>query len=244
MSGSDDLEASSLSSSAAALGVSGMYEDGGDSNFALSLEEMVELKQHVAEAQGVLGEDHVTLVPELGSVKLVLDIYSLLSEPIAKSLGLFQDEPVFVSLSFEKSSTPLVSCTQRQSPGFGVKNHLKSIFDHFFNLWNNDREKLKKVGRPPQGFTAAADAAAATSAPPAIAGASGNDNNKPAAEVEKPKTEQKPWWKTWFGGNKASISNEIVVLTEDSIKVKKWSFLLPFLLKRKRKPKGCHGDGL
>lgn len=150
---------------------------------------------------------------------MVIDIYSLLSEPLAKSLGLFQDEPVFVSLSYEKSSTPLVSCTQRQSPGFGVKNHLKGVFDHFFDCWNNDREKLKKVGRPPQGFVAASEAVAAS------AGSGGNDNNKPAAAVAAAAAppviteskEKRSWWSTWFGGQKTTA--ELVLVTEDAVKV-------------------------
>jgi hypothetical protein len=110
MSGSSELEDSNN------LGASGMYEENQDSNYAMSLEDLLELKQNVLEAQGVMGEDKITLVPELGSVKMVIDIYSLLSKTIAESLGLFSDEPVFVSLSFEKSSVPSVSCTQRQSP--------------------------------------------------------------------------------------------------------------------------------
>lgn len=145
---------------------------------------------------------------------MVIDVYSLLSAPIAKSLGFFEDEPVFVSLSFEKSSLPLVSCTQRQNPGFGVKNHLKGVFDHFFDCWHNDREKLKKVGRPPAAFVPAADAAAG-----------GNDNNKPVAAVAAvapapPEAEKKrSWWSSWFGGNKTTFAGELISVTEDSVKV-------------------------
>jgi hypothetical protein len=63
ISGSSD-GGGSLTSSAAGLEASGMYDDS-DTNFALSLEDLVELKQHVTEAQAVLGEDRVVLVPEL-----------------------------------------------------------------------------------------------------------------------------------------------------------------------------------
>ncbi len=137
---------------------------------------------------------------------MTLDVYSMLNEHVAKALGLLPDEPVFVSFSYEKSHVPFVSCTQRVAPGYGVKNHLKGIFDHFFFCWTHDREKLKKVGRPPAGLAAS---------PVAM----GNDNNAP--EPAAPKEEKKSWWKTVFA-NAASASGKkgedrTVKVTEEAV---------------------------
>ena len=132
--------------------VSGLYGDDGDNNYALTPEELADLKQQVAEAQTVLGDSNLTMVPELGAVKMTIDVYSMLNEHVAQSLGFTAEEPAFISFSFEKSHVPLISCTQRVNPGYGVKNHLKGMLDHFFHCWHHDRDKLKKVGRPPAGL--------------------------------------------------------------------------------------------
>ncbi len=69
LSGSSGLE-ESLGASAAGLEASGMYGGNEDSNYALSADDLHELKLQVAEAQAVLGESSIVLVPELGAVKV------------------------------------------------------------------------------------------------------------------------------------------------------------------------------
>ena len=142
---------------------------------------------------------------------MTLDIYSMLSPHVAKPLGLQADEPVFVSFSYEKSHIPLVSCTQRLAPGYGVKNHLKGIFDHFFNCWHNDRDKLKKVGRPPAGLAVAGVAVAEP-----VSAAGGNNNNI-AAPAEAP-PEKSSWWKTVFSGAASREADRMVTLSERSVR--------------------------
>ncbi len=145
---------------------------------------------------------------------MTLDIYSMLNEHVAKALGLQADEPVFVSFSYEKSHIPFVSCTQRVAPGYGVKNHLKGIFDYFFHCWNNDRDKLKKVGRPPAGLVAVDPNAAAAAA----GAASGNNNNVAAPPVvAAAEREKSSWWKSMFGSS-AKESDSLTTVSDRSVR--------------------------
>ena len=77
------------------------------------------------DAQAVLGDDRVKIVEELGSVKMVIDVFELLDAEIATKLGFFDDSPVFVTICYDRSSKPSISCTQLREPGFGVQHHLK-----------------------------------------------------------------------------------------------------------------------
>ncbi len=69
LSGSSGME-DSLGGSMAGLENSGMFVANEDGNFALSADELTELRQQVTEAQAVLGENNIVMVPELGSVKV------------------------------------------------------------------------------------------------------------------------------------------------------------------------------
>ena len=176
-SGGSLADSGGLGESGQDLGVSGFYEEEDGRNFALTEEQLGELRIHVSEAQDVLGEDKVSIVDELGSVKLTLNVYEFMEKSIAEKLGFSVEEPIFLSFCYEKSPIPSVSCTQRVDPGYAVKNHLKSIVDYFFSLWNKDRETLMEVGRPPQGI--------------GTADPLGNNNNNAAPLHE----EVQRWWK-------------------------------------------------
>jgi hypothetical protein len=107
---------------------------------------------------------------------------------------------------------------------------LKGIFDHFFDCWHNDREKLKRVGRPPAGFESSANAVVASSSAPLVGG---NDNNQPAPTVAAapPKTS---WWKTLFGSK--TSTTDMVTVTNEAIKVMRliWCFFYLVFLSSKK----------
>lgn len=112
--------------------------------------EYQQLVHQVEEAQKLLGADRVKLAEDLGSVKMVVDVFEMLDAEIALNLGFLPEEPVFLTFCYDNSIIPTVSCTQLTSPSFGIRYHLKAILDHFFQYWNTDRSVLKRIGRPPQ----------------------------------------------------------------------------------------------
>jgi hypothetical protein len=68
------------------------------------------------------------------------------------------------------------------NPEFGVKNHLKSVLEHFFYYWNTDREVLKKVGRPPKEL---AIPSGVSTVDPATDNNNNNNNNNNAEPPAK-----------------------------------------------------------